>query len=91
MTWYRVHIDTAITPYIEREMTKNNKKRFVPLSDDMVELLKDLRRTNQVNSKHVFLSTQGKPLQSVKRPFETAPRGAGILNFKFHDLCHTFA
>ena len=90
LTWDRVHIDHVIDPYIEVTMTKNNKKRFVPLQDDMVDLLKTLRSKNS-NSDHVFLSSTGKPLKSVRRVFQKALKKAGILNFRFHDLRHTFA
>lgn len=87
LTWTQVHIDSVIEPYIELSETKNNRKRFIPLNDDMVGLMKGLKN----DSRHVFLGTRGEPLKSVKMPFETALKRAGIKDFRFHDLRHTFA
>jgi integrase len=88
LAWDQVHINSVIEPYIEIAQTKNNKRRFVPLDDDMTALFQNLR-DNQ--SRYVFLGTRGKPLKSVKKHFMTACKRAGILNFRFHDLRHTFA
>ncbi|SPQ01565.1 Phage integrase family protein (fragment) [Candidatus Sulfobium mesophilum] len=38
-----------------------------------------------------FDSATGKPYGDVKRSFNTATRRAGIRDFHFHDLRHTFA
>jgi site-specific recombinase XerD len=40
---------------------------------------------------YVFCNAQGQPYDEVKRSFATACRHAGITDFHFHDLRHTFA
>jgi integrase len=60
LKWDHVHIDHVIDPYVEIEISKNNKKRFVPLNSEMVELLNALRAKSR-GSEHVFLSVRGKP------------------------------
>lgn len=88
LRWKQVHIDYVIEPYVELGETKNNKKRFVPLTDDMVALFEGMNK----NSEYVFLDSYGKnPLQSVRKPFINALKKAGISDFRFHDLRHTFA
>lgn len=87
LQWQQVHIDSVAEPCIEVIHTKNNKTRFVPLNDDMVTLLSSLRR----DSEYVFLGARGKPLKSVRKPFESALKRTGISGFRFHDLRHTFA
>ncbi|HPG41558.1 MAG TPA: tyrosine-type recombinase/integrase [bacterium] len=88
LTWDDVHIDNTIEPFIEIRMSKNNKKRFIPLNEDMTVILKSLTKTHP---KYVFIGTKGKPLKSVKKPFQTALNKTGIEDFRFHDLRHTFA
>lgn len=88
LTWDQVYIDQTINPYIELRKTKNNKSRFVPLNDDMIELLSGIARNVD---DHVFLGPNAKPLKSIKKGFKNALKKAGIANFRFHDLRHTFA
>jgi len=88
LTWDQVYIESVIDPYIELDITKNNRKRFIPLNEDMIELLSNLPRGN---SKNVFLGLHSQPLRDVRKPFLAACQVAGICNFRFHDLRHTFA
>ena len=94
LKWNQVHIESVVNPNLELQVTKNNMKRHVPLNKDMVELLKDIKMKNDKKShpsEYVFLGKYGNPLLSVKGPFKVALKKAGISDFRFHDLRHTFA
>ena len=94
LKWQQVHFESAVYPHIELLVTKNNKIRHIPLNTDMVSLLQRIKDVNDKRSQpseHVFLGKYGKPLLSVKGPFKSALKKAGISNFRFHDLRHTFA
>ncbi|MCP4628148.1 MAG: site-specific integrase [bacterium] len=70
---------------------KGEKRREVPINDDMSDLLKDIRRREGLRSNYVF-TYQGQPItNTVENSFKSALRRAGIENFRFHDLRHTFA
>ncbi len=43
------------------------------------------------DSPYVFCNNDGKPYESIKTAFHTAIKRAGINDFRFHDLRHTFA
>jgi integrase len=88
LTWKQVHIDRVINPFIELTETKNNKKRFIPLTDNMVQLLLNMPR----QSEYMFLNPFRKqPMECIRKSFGNALERAGITDFRFHDLRHTFA
>jgi len=42
-------------------------------------------------SQYIFCDKSGKPFSDVRTSFFTAVEKSGIVNFRFHDLRHTFA
>jgi integrase len=88
LKWKQVHIECVLDPYFELEQTKNNKKRFIPLNDDMVELLSSLEHKEDG---FVFHGFYGDRIRNIKIPWKTSVKRAGICDFRFHDLRHTFA
>jgi integrase len=71
--------------------TKSGKARQIPVSDRLAQVFKELRQKNQLKSPHVFCDSLGRRFYEVKRSFASACRRAGLEDFRFHDLRHTFA
>jgi integrase len=77
--------------FILLEITKNGDRREIPINGFLHDSLERLALNNIEGHKHVFHEKDGKALQGVRRSFKTACTTAGISNFHFHDLRHTFA
>lgn len=76
--------------FILLDITKNGERREIPINDTLKGVLQDITRRLDVS--YVFYNNvTGKPYQDVKRSFNAACRKAGIKDFHFHDLRHTFA
>lgn len=89
LTWkdidFRRHMITVRATY-----AKNGESRVIPMNG----VLTDTLRTSRIKadkSDHVFCSRQGTPYRSFRTAFERAVREAGIEDFTFNDLRHTFA
>lgn len=71
--------------------SKTDETRTVPLSKTLTEVLKQVKVSQDPPSEYVFCSRAGTPYKSYRTGFETACRKAGVSDFHFHDLRHTFA
>ncbi len=86
LEWNRVDLDRR-TAWLNH--TKNGTPRGVPLNEDAIEVLRE-----QIGKSltHCF-TFQGKPIRWAisNSAWQTALAAAGIKDFRFHDLRHTWA
>lgn len=70
--------------------SKNGESRDIPINSTLAGMFRGILR--RLDSPYVFVNPEtGTCYQDVKHSFATACRKAGIMDFKFHDLRHTFA
>ena len=67
--------------------SKNGEKREIPICHVLASIFRELPR----KSDFVFSFNDGRRMLRAREGFEKAVKRAGILNFTFHDLRHTFA
>lgn len=69
--------------------TKNGESRKIPMNDSVYRTLLDIGK--KADSPWVFCKKNGERYGNVRKAFEGARKRAGIVDFRFHDLRHTFA
>ena len=74
---------------VQAAYTKNGEARNVPMNDVLTVTLKAIRMNTAVDSV-VFYNRNGTPYKSFRSAFEKAVQKAGVADFTFHDLQHTF-
>ncbi|MFA6282186.1 MAG: site-specific integrase, partial [Candidatus Omnitrophota bacterium] len=77
----RVDFENAI---IRLDITKNGKRRDIPINQKLSIILKKWKEEN-------FKKIEVFEFKDIKKSFTTSLSKAGIKNFRFHDLRHTFA
>jgi integrase len=89
LTWNKVDLKGGFIR-LKGEDTKSGEGRIIPLDlfPGLRETFKELHKTRALHEQHIFLHS-GKPVRSLKGAFKSACKGAGITNFRFHDLRHT--
>ncbi|MCK5214195.1 MAG: site-specific integrase [Candidatus Omnitrophica bacterium] len=76
--------------YIHESLSKGKKSRYIPMGATLKGVLKSFPK--QPGTDYIFLNPKtDKPIGSLKKSFKNALVKAGIDNFTFHDLRHTFA
>jgi site-specific recombinase XerD len=70
-------------------VTKTNEIRIVPMNETIYRELKEMSRNT--DSDYLFCNKKGEPFGNVRKSFDRALKLAGIKDFRFHDLRHTFA
>ena len=86
LTWDRVDLDRREVYIVG---TKTGTPRMVPLSDRAVAILRSQPRF--LRCPLVFWRAQGRPYTNSPRGLKGACQRAGIKDFRWHDLRHTFA
>jgi len=76
--------------FIYLRKTKTLNPRQIPINDDLDALFKRIRARQGLRSLHVF-TCEGKRIEDVKSGITAALKRAGIYDFTFRDLRHTFA
>jgi integrase len=76
---------------IPRPNTKNNEPKTVPLNDIAMEILKSRPRSLQTDLVFFTRNHTQYRADNVRREFRKALMKSGIIDFRFHDLRHTFA
>jgi integrase len=69
--------------------TKNGEKREIPINEMAKTAL--IRTLKHPDSPYVFCDKNGNLIRDFRKSFFTALKKSGIINFRFHDLRHTFA
>jgi len=97
LRWENVDFDGE-TIRIESEGTKTKSVYTVPMNETVKELLlkiKEEHRERGIEHGFVFTNRYGLPYKyedkTYRKVFTTACKRAGIKDFRFHDLRHTFA
>jgi integrase/recombinase XerD len=87
LRWEQVHLERREVRLV---VTKSNRPRVIPLSDRAVAILVASPRIAE--SPYVFTNPHtGKRYRKLWQSFRNACSRAGITDFRWHDLRHTFA
>jgi len=71
-------------------INKSGKARYIPMSDQLIELLESLRA--EASSDYLFINeVTGKPFTNFFYAWDAARKKAGMPELRVHDLRHSFA
>jgi len=87
LTWDDVDLELR---QITLENTKNGEVAYTPINQYLLPLLVELRN-KYPQARYVFCNIEGGPYGDWRRSFNTSCRLAGVNDFHFHDLRHSFA
>ncbi len=86
LKWHDIDFNNGVIHLLR---TKNGEKREIPMNE-AVKTAMVITRKNP-DSAYVFSTKRGNPYTDIRKPFARSLKRAGIENFRFHDLRHTFA
>lgn len=87
LKWSQVDLENRKIAVIK---SKNNESRVIPINQTLYQELMNLKKKH-TKGEQVFYSRYGEPFKDAREGFLGAVKRAGIEDFRFHDLRHTFA
>jgi len=75
---------------LQAAYSKNGERRIIPMNAILTQVLRPLI-IGKAPDAPVFESRKGEPYRSMRTAFNTACKRAGITDFRWHDLRHTYA
>jgi integrase len=88
LTWDRVDLERKFITLLK---TKTGKARHISLNSVALAAFKVLRQRSLEGAGRVFLNVHGEPLESYQHWFEPTVSEAGLKDFTWYCLRHTFA
>ena len=89
LTWDKVDLRNGLI-LLAQDDTKNSERKEIPIDGTVRATLQGL--TRRLDVAYLFYDQEtGMRYQDIKKGFNAACRRAGIKDFVFHDLRHTFA
>ena len=89
LKWSNIDFETRCV-ILEPYETKNKKRHILPLNSKAWQVIKRRFKQRAEGCPYVF-HRNGRKVNSIRTAFENALKRAGIKDFHFHDLRHTFA
>lgn len=86
LRWEDIDLDRG---QITVRETKNGEIRHIPIASPLLTHLERIPR--RLGCPHLFAGTDGTPFQDIDTTWQAARDRAGLKDFRFHDLRHTFA
>ncbi len=86
LKWNQVDLQNG---FILLDKTKSGFRREIPINSTLEMLFNSIPRG--FDNDYLFTNKDGKPYSDIKHSFTTAVKKAGIHDFRFHDIRHTFA
>jgi integrase len=89
LRWRDVNIHTK-TLTVRGETAKSGQTRHIPLNSEALDVL--MKWSQQIPGEgFVFPGKEGERLDNVRKSWDGVLKAAGIVDFRWHDLRHTFA
>ncbi len=87
LQWCQIDLE-ARTAHLEPGTTKNGQARTIPLTDQLLQLLRNQEVTNQTHSANCefVFCRRGKQIGNFQRAWTSACKRAGLVGRLFHDL-----
>ncbi len=90
LEWPRVNL---LRKTILIAKTKNDKPKTLPLNKFALDVINRRSKIRSIKNNYVFFTKSGKKIdaQNLRKSFNNAKRKAEIVDFRWHDLRHSFA